>query len=69
MLLDYRIVSIVFAAQVNSKWAAGDVQGALNVSENTKLWAWIGVIVLLVIVIFYIFAIIIFGLTVLISNQ
>jgi len=33
------IVSIVFAAQVNSKWNAGDYQGALNASKNAKLWA------------------------------
>ena len=36
------IVSIVFAAQVNSKWNAGDIEGAINASKNAKLWAWIG---------------------------
>ncbi|MEN8116402.1 MAG: CD225/dispanin family protein [Bacteroidota bacterium] len=36
------IVSIVFAAQVNSKWNAGDYEGALSASKNAKLWAWIG---------------------------
>ncbi len=36
------IVSIVFAAQVNSKWNAGDFAGALESSKNAKLWAWIG---------------------------
>jgi len=35
------IVSIVFAAQVNSKWNSGDYQGALDASKNAKLWAWI----------------------------
>jgi hypothetical protein len=35
------IVSIVFAAQVNSKWNSGDTQGALEASRNAKLWAWI----------------------------
>ncbi|MCY1720604.1 CD225/dispanin family protein [Prolixibacteraceae bacterium Z1-6] len=35
------IVSIVFAAQVNSKWSAGDIEGAINASKNAKLWAWI----------------------------
>ncbi len=35
------IVSIVFAAQVNSKWYSGDYQGALNASKNAKLWAWV----------------------------
>lgn len=37
----FGIVSIVFAAMVNSKWSAGDVEGALNASKNAKLWAWI----------------------------
>lgn len=35
------IISIVFAAQVNSKWNSGDIQGALDASRNAKLWAWI----------------------------
>lgn len=35
------IVSIVFAAQVNSRWNSGDTQGALNASRNAKMWAWI----------------------------
>jgi hypothetical protein len=35
------IVSIVFAAQVNSKWNSGDSQGALDASRNAKMWAWI----------------------------
>lgn len=35
------IVSIVFAAQVNSKWSSGDIEGAINASKNAKLWAWI----------------------------
>ncbi len=36
------IVSIVYAAQVNAKWHAGDFEGALMASKNAKLWAWIG---------------------------
>lgn len=35
------IVSIVFAAQVNSRWNSGDIQGALDASKNAKLWAWV----------------------------
>ncbi|CAN5739464.1 hypothetical protein BH18ACT11_BH18ACT11_24340 [soil metagenome] len=35
------IVSIVYAAQVNGKLAAGDRAGALQSSRNAKLWAWI----------------------------
>ena len=37
----FGIVAIVFAAQVNSKWDAGDYEGALNASKNAKLWSWI----------------------------
>lgn len=48
----FGIVSIVFAAQVNSKWASGDYQGAISASKNAKLWAWIafgsGIIIVLV---------------------
>ena len=35
------IVSIVYAAQVESKFNAGDYQGAINASNNAKMWAWI----------------------------
>ena len=36
----FGIVSIVYAAQVNSKLAAGDFQGATEVSNKAKTWAW-----------------------------
>jgi Interferon-induced transmembrane protein len=39
--LPFGIVSIVFAAQVNSKFSAGDVAGAVNASSRAKLWAWL----------------------------
>ena len=35
------IVSIIFAAQVNTKAAAGDIQGALAASKQAKTFAWI----------------------------
>jgi hypothetical protein len=38
------IVSIVFASQVNSKWAAGDYQGAVSSSESAKKW-WIAALI------------------------
>jgi hypothetical protein len=39
------VVSIVFAAQVNSKWVAGDVAGARDSSEKAKRFAvWSAVI-------------------------
>lgn len=36
--LPFGIVSIVYAAQVNSKEQAGDLQGALNASRLAKRW-------------------------------
>ena len=37
------IAAIVFAAQVDSKWAAGDQQGALEAAEKSKLWSYISI--------------------------
>ncbi len=37
--MPFGIVSIVYAAQVNSKVLAGDIQGARESSENAKKWA------------------------------
>jgi hypothetical protein len=39
--LPFGIVSIVYAAQVNGKVAAGDRAGALDSSSKAKMWAWI----------------------------
>lgn len=39
--LPFGVVSIVYAAQVNSKWQMGDYEGAKLSSKNAKLWAWI----------------------------
>lgn len=61
--LPFGIVSIVYAAQVNSKWQMGDYEGAKLSSKNAKLWAWIsfgigiaGIIIWFLLVIFGIFA-------------
>jgi hypothetical protein len=58
------IVSIIYAAQVNSRWNAGDVAGANDASKNARLWAWIafgsgvlfGVVTLILVVGFGMFA-------------
>lgn len=39
--LPFGIVSIVYAAQVNGKVAAGDQSGALQSSRSARMWAWI----------------------------
>jgi uncharacterized membrane protein YvbJ len=38
----FGIVSIVYAAQVNSKLQAGDYNGALNCSKKAATWGWVG---------------------------
>jgi hypothetical protein len=40
--LPFGIVAIVYAAQSNAKLAAGDYQGALELSRNAKIWCWVG---------------------------
>jgi hypothetical protein len=40
--MPFGIVAIVFAAQVNSKLAAGDVAGAQSAANTAKMWCWIG---------------------------
>jgi hypothetical protein len=39
--LPFGIAAIVFAAQVNSKIAAGDIAGAQESSRKAKMWCWI----------------------------
>ncbi|MGO1070152.1 CD225/dispanin family protein [Lysobacter sp. CA199] len=36
------IVAIVFGGQADSKWAAGDEDGARRASETAKVWCWVG---------------------------
>lgn len=35
------IPAIVFAAQVNTKLATGDFQGAMEASRKAKIWSWV----------------------------
>jgi hypothetical protein len=54
------VASIVFAAQVNSKWAAGDVAGARESSAKAKkfaIWSAIaGVVVAVIYIILFVAA-------------
>ncbi|MEW5784188.1 MAG: CD225/dispanin family protein [Bacillota bacterium] len=43
--LPFGIIAIVFAAQVNSKLAAGDIQGAEQSSKKAKTWCWVALFV------------------------
>lgn len=56
--LPFGIVSIVYAAQVNGKLAAGDRPGALQSSQNAKTWAWIAFGSGLVVIVGYFFLVV-----------
>ena len=55
--LPFGIASIVFASQVNGKWAMGDHAGAQESSRKAKRWAIIaaiaGVVLYIIIAVFY----------------
>jgi uncharacterized membrane protein YphA (DoxX/SURF4 family) len=40
--LPFGVVAVVYAAQVNSKLAGGDIAGARDASDKAKMWSWIG---------------------------
>lgn len=48
------IPAIVYAAQVNSKVARGDIEGAKASSKNAKMWCWIAFGTGLVVIVGYI---------------
>lgn len=50
------IVAIVFASQVNTKLAAGDVAGAVEASNKAKMWTIISAVVGVVVVVIVIAA-------------
>jgi hypothetical protein len=55
------IVSIVFASQVNSKFAMGDYQGAVAASESAKKW-WIASLASgVVVIVLYIVLVVVLG--------
>ena len=39
------IAAVVFASQVNSKWAQGDQAGALASAQKAKTWSIVGIVV------------------------
>ena len=40
--MPFGVVAIIFAAQVSTKLAAGDLAGAQQASNTAKMWCWIG---------------------------
>jgi t-SNARE complex subunit (syntaxin) len=55
------IVAIVFAAQVDGKLARGDYDGAVNSSNNAKMWSWISFGVSAAILVLYVLLIMVAG--------
>ncbi|MEV7802424.1 CD225/dispanin family protein [Microbispora sp. NPDC088329] len=55
------VVSIVYATQVNSKWMAGDYQGAVASSESAKKWWMASLITGIVIWVLYILFFVVLG--------
>ena len=55
------IVSIVYAAQVNSKLAVGDYAGAQQSSKNARQWAIISAVAGVVVIILYIVFVLVLG--------
>lgn len=48
------IVAIIFAAQVNGKVAAGDIQGALDASKKAKLFSFLAIGLGLALILIYV---------------
>jgi predicted secreted protein len=55
------IVSIVFAAQVNSKWTSGDTAGAQEASDKARKFALWSTIIGAVVVVLYLIFVVAFG--------
>ena len=55
------IVSIVYAAQVNGKLAAGDVAGAQESADKAKKWAMWSAIAWLILVVLYVLFFVVMG--------
>ncbi|KOQ71429.1 CD225/dispanin family protein [Stenotrophomonas maltophilia] len=59
--LPVRIVSIVYAAQVNGKLAAGDIAGAQDSSAKAKKWAIWSAIAWVIMVVLYVLFFVVLG--------
>jgi hypothetical protein len=59
--LPFGIVAIVYASQVDGKYAAGDYQGAVDSANKAKTWCWvsfgIGIVVTIISVLIQVLAI------------
>ena len=55
------VASIVFAAQVNGKWAAGDYAGAQESADKARKFAMWGAIAGVIVIVLYVILIVIVG--------
>jgi predicted secreted protein len=55
------VASIVFAAQVNGKWAAGDYAGAQQSADKARKFAMWGAIAGIIVIVLYVVLIVIVG--------
>ena len=57
--LPFGVVGIIFAAQVNTKQQAGDMEGAEKARRDAAKWTkigfWVGIIWLVLVFVFYLF--------------
>jgi hypothetical protein len=61
--LPFGIAGIVFASQVNAKYAAGDYNGAVQASKDAAKWTKVGFFIGLGILILYSIGILFFGMS------
>jgi len=59
--LPFGIAGIVFASQVNSKWAANDFNGAMQASKDAAKWTKIGFFIGIAVIVLYCIAVFVLG--------
>ena len=59
--LPFGIAGIVFASQVNSKWASGDYNGALQASKDAAKWTKVSFFVQLALIAIWLLMFFVFG--------
>ncbi|HTL06650.1 MAG TPA: CD225/dispanin family protein [Chitinophagaceae bacterium] len=59
--LPFGIAGIIFASQVNTKWAANDVNGAMQASRDAAKWTKIGFFVGIGVIVLYFIAVFALG--------
>jgi hypothetical protein len=57
----FSIPAIVYAAQVDGKYARGDYEGAVNASKKAKLWSSLSCGIVVAFLVIYLIAVLVFG--------